>query len=478
MKKILFGFVAFSLLVGSSVLAQEEKPAKTFLSQAEVKKKAKLACSSKVVQRLVYDRAKMEIVVQNPASADKKEVDQYGFEDLESGLLFLGYWYETIDGVLSDEQRKEAAEMVKNGRMSDAYFVLNKGHMVNSNNFLCPDPRYAEESYKRSTASSQSVFLKQVCRKNLLVLAQEGCQNNLNKLKRDNYEKIQKIKVDYKPEQKEKYLQALKTILPDYKETFVWPITPQKNKPVLSARVELWKKFVEQLSDIKSELDNNEKLKSKQKKSDSALLNSLESKITELQVAVERFDNHVKENEKEKTVPKVLKSQSLQEYLKSREFDLKALKELFAEQNKKIKEEVASNTGNKTVLRHKISYIQTRIRQLAFSDISDGASSFNVSGVLVSKTAENGKVSREGRWSLFESGENNFFDKIIKLVAGVAGTLGVVILIIGIVFLVVANGDDTQITKGKELILYALGGLFVVFISFIVIQFVIDLLVW
>ena len=58
------------------------------------------------------------------------------------------------------------------------------------------------------------------------------------------------------------------------------------------------------------------------------------------------------------------------------------------------------------------------------------------------------------------------------------GTLGVIILIIAIVMLVTANGDDTQIGKAKELILYALGGLFVIFTSYIIIQFVIDLLVW
>ena len=128
---------------------------------------------------------------------------------------------------------------------------------------------------------------------------------------------------------------------------------------------------------------------------------------------------------------------------------------------------------------HKQNYIQQRINRLAFLGLSGGVSSFNVSQTLVTKNDKNG-ISKEGQWSLFDDGEGreNFFNKVIQLITGIVGTLGVVILIIAIVMLVMANGDDTQISKAKELIMYALIGLFVIFTSYIVIQFVIDLLVW
>ena len=72
--------------------------------------------------------------------------------------------------------------------------------------------------------------------------------------------------------------------------------------------------------------------------------------------------------------------------------------------------------------------------------------------------------------------DNNLFDKVIKLATQTVGTLGVIILIIGAYFMITARGDDSQLAKGKDIVLYTAVGLVIIFLSFTIVQFVVDLL--
>lgn len=74
--------------------------------------------------------------------------------------------------------------------------------------------------------------------------------------------------------------------------------------------------------------------------------------------------------------------------------------------------------------------------------------------------------------------KNNFIDKVIYTVSQVLGTAGILLIIVGCYFLVTAQGDDGQITKGKNYLTYAAIGLAISFMSYTIVQFILDAILW
>lgn len=74
--------------------------------------------------------------------------------------------------------------------------------------------------------------------------------------------------------------------------------------------------------------------------------------------------------------------------------------------------------------------------------------------------------------------KNNFLDKVIYTVSQVLGTAAILLIIIGSYFLVTAQGDDSQISKGKNYLQYAAIGLVISFMSYTIVQFILDAILW
>ncbi|PKL37058.1 hypothetical protein CVV38_04200 [Candidatus Peregrinibacteria bacterium HGW-Peregrinibacteria-1] len=62
--------------------------------------------------------------------------------------------------------------------------------------------------------------------------------------------------------------------------------------------------------------------------------------------------------------------------------------------------------------------------------------------------------------------------EIIKYATRVVGTIAVIILIIGGLTMVIAQGDENTISKGKDIVKYAVIGLIVTFLSYVIVTFV------
>lgn len=62
-------------------------------------------------------------------------------------------------------------------------------------------------------------------------------------------------------------------------------------------------------------------------------------------------------------------------------------------------------------------------------------------------------------------------DAALTLVLGIAGIVAVIFIIIGGMRYALSQGNATDLQKGKDIIVYALVGLFFVMFAFVVVQF-------
>lgn len=89
-------------------------------------------------------------------------------------------------------------------------------------------------------------------------------------------------------------------------------------------------------------------------------------------------------------------------------------------------------------------------------------------------------VGQENKLTLFDSneqtGEKSIIDKVIRLLAQITGTLAVLLLITGAVLMIASRGSDSLLTMGKNMVIYTLGGVVIVFLSYILVQFIISFL--
>ena len=82
------------------------------------------------------------------------------------------------------------------------------------------------------------------------------------------------------------------------------------------------------------------------------------------------------------------------------------------------------------------------------------------------------QVGQEGSLSLNATNDDrNLLYKIIKLMITVMGTLAVLFYIIAAYFMMTSQGDENQIQKGKTIFLYTTLGVILAFLSYIIIQF-------
>lgn len=72
--------------------------------------------------------------------------------------------------------------------------------------------------------------------------------------------------------------------------------------------------------------------------------------------------------------------------------------------------------------------------------------------------------------------DNNIIDRTIKFIGRLIGTLGVFALVIGGYFMIISNGEEQRITKGKSILFYTIGGLLVAFLAYIIVQYVFSII--
>ena len=87
-------------------------------------------------------------------------------------------------------------------------------------------------------------------------------------------------------------------------------------------------------------------------------------------------------------------------------------------------------------------------------------------------------VGGEGSLTLdsTSSSDNNLIQRILGYMITLSGTFGVLMLIVGGFFMVTSEGDDNRLQKGKNIFLYTILGIVVIFVSYIIVQFVISVL--
>jgi len=73
-----------------------------------------------------------------------------------------------------------------------------------------------------------------------------------------------------------------------------------------------------------------------------------------------------------------------------------------------------------------------------------------------------------------ETGEKSFLQKLIKTAMQIIGTLGIIMLMIGGIFMITAGGKDNQLQKGKNIFIFTIMGLAIAFLSYIIVNFIIS----
>ncbi len=107
----------------------------------------------------------------------------------------------------------------------------------------------------------------------------------------------------------------------------------------------------------------------------------------------------------------------------------------------------------------------------------------------VSKLLRRNSKSNETRLTLFDKfvaddngdltideSQINIVDKIIKLVAQVLGSFGVLLLVISGVIMILSQGEESYLQKAKQTFAATLIGLIVAFMSYTIVRFIIELL--
>ena len=105
-----------------------------------------------------------------------------------------------------------------------------------------------------------------------------------------------------------------------------------------------------------------------------------------------------------------------------------------------------------------------------------GASPLSFDKLELDKIFRLTDTSSEYRLSLDSDSGISIFDKIIAIVTKIAGTLGVALLIVAAYFLIASHGDENMRTRGKEIIKYTIGGLLIIFTSYVLIRTFISIL--
>jgi hypothetical protein len=72
--------------------------------------------------------------------------------------------------------------------------------------------------------------------------------------------------------------------------------------------------------------------------------------------------------------------------------------------------------------------------------------------------------------------DTNLLNRIIRFLLGIIGTFAIVVIVIGAFFMIISNGDENLKVQGKTIVAYAVGGVVLAFLSYIIVQFVLGIL--
>ena len=125
-----------------------------------------------------------------------------------------------------------------------------------------------------------------------------------------------------------------------------------------------------------------------------------------------------------------------------------------------------------------ISFLQKRVNNIALSNSLSATKTFNVTSLLRRNTGSiESQLTLLGEEKFDTNGNSlNIFNKIIRLVAQVLGSLGVLLLIVSAVMMVVSQGEETMLQKAKQTFLYTIIGLVIAFFSYTIVRFLLELL--
>lgn len=147
--------------------------------------------------------------------------------------------------------------------------------------------------------------------------------------------------------------------------------------------------------------------------------------------------------------------------------------------NAGINEEIVRKNEKTRKVGEVISFLQKRLNNLRISNSLSETKTFNVTNLL-----RRNRNSTESELSLFEKDgaldsngtPKNVFDKVIRLVTQVLGSLGVLLLIISALMMIVSQGEETMLQKAKQTFLYTVIGLVIAFFSYTIVRFILELL--
>lgn len=71
---------------------------------------------------------------------------------------------------------------------------------------------------------------------------------------------------------------------------------------------------------------------------------------------------------------------------------------------------------------------------------------------------------------------NKFIGRVIRNILGVVGSIALVMFVIGGIMWMTSGGSETRVKKGKDILTWAAMGLVIIFTSYAILKFVLDVL--
>jgi hypothetical protein len=143
-----------------------------------------------------------------------------------------------------------------------------------------------------------------------------------------------------------------------------------------------------------------------------------------------------------------------------------------------INDAITAKTVEQQKMGQTLSFLQKRGMNIALSNSLSATKNFNVTNLLRRNTGSiESQLTLLGEEKFDKNGNSlNIFNKIIRLVAQVLGSLGVLLLIVSAVMMVVSQGEETMLQKAKQTFLYTIIGLVIAFFSYTIVRFLLELL--
>ncbi len=133
--------------------------------------------------------------------------------------------------------------------------------------------------------------------------------------------------------------------------------------------------------------------------------------------------------------------------------------------------QLATEEENKALVL--VTFLRRRLKTISMANAIVSTKKFQVSNWL-----RRNSTSTETDLTLLEKNaeRTNVFSKVIRLAMQIFGSLGVLLLIISGVMMVVSQGEETTLQKSKQTFIYTLIGLLIGFLSYTIVQFILEFL--